>query len=530
MKKKYLLIIEVPGIKDYVFGTDRLVEIRGASALLDKLNRKETERFLKDKLGDAAVECVFSNGGAGQFVITAEKTDLENCICELKGFFAKASKGALRLLCGTAEFSEENYSQASDQARIELKKEKEEESILPCTQLHTGYVHECKSCSGMGSQIIDEHGEKRILCEVCAEKAEYGKKRGLWKEFAEYFENKGVKAKRPRTFEEIGERCRARKDYTALVYADGNAMGKLVKKIETREDFAFFSDTVDSSIREACHESLYKNCKPVNNKIPANILLLGGDDLMVYLAADTAFSFATDAAQLFEEKTEQKFAKNPFFKKRLEGKGLTISLGIAYGKSHTPFPIMLSQSEELLKSAKKAGSQDGAKGKYYAPTYIDFHLTSNYNQIKVSDSRKTHLRLKGARPVKLHQKPYSLPDAQTLLKHARNLTEADIPNTRLKRFGHAPSLGKMNGTLECLMLYTRTKKKQRSIIWDALKSFDCVSNIPWKEPEEEKKNKTDIEQKDKKREDTTTVLSDLIELTGFMRKNNMNRKGESHAP
>ncbi len=192
MEKQYLLIIDVPGIKDYVFGTDRLVEIRGASGLLDKLNRKETERFLKDKLGDAAVECVFSNGGAGQFVITAEKTDLENCICELKGFFAKASKGALRLLCGTAEFSEENYSQASDQARAELKKEKEEESILPCTQLHTGYVHECKSCSGMGSQIIDEHGEKRILCKVCAEKAEYGKKRGLWKEFAEYFEDKGV--------------------------------------------------------------------------------------------------------------------------------------------------------------------------------------------------------------------------------------------------------------------------------------------------------------------------------------------------
>jgi len=30
---------------------------------------------------------------------------------------------------------------------------------------------------------------------------------------------------------------------------------------------------VDDSIREACHGYLYENCKPVQGKIPANILL-----------------------------------------------------------------------------------------------------------------------------------------------------------------------------------------------------------------------------------------------------------------
>ncbi|MDM8525794.1 hypothetical protein QUF80_20675 [Desulfococcaceae bacterium HSG8] len=527
-KKRYLIVADVPGIKEYVFGTDRLVEIRGASALLDKLNRRETEPFLKKRLGNSAVEPVFSNGGAGQFVITAEKTDLEKCILELKGFFAEQSKGGLRLICGIAELSEDNYADVLALAHIGLKKEKEEKTIAPCTQLHTGYMQECRSCSsGMASQSYVYGDEERLLCPACVKKCEYGKKRGLWKEFAEYCDKKkGVEAKRPRTFEEIGDRCRARKGYTALIYADGNAMGKLVKKIRTIEHFKFFSDTVDTSVREACHESLYTNCKPVKDKIPANILLLGGDDLMVYLSADTAFPFALDAARIFEEKTKEKFAGNSFFSELLEGEGLTISLGIAYGKSHTPFPIMFSQSEELLKSAKKAGSQDEKRGEYYAPAYIDFHLSSSYNQIKVSDSRKNHLLLHGATDVKLYQKPYSLTDARVLMEHARNLIEAGIPNTRLKRFGYAPSLGKNNGSLECIKLYARSGIEQRLVIRDALKRFGCLRDIPWKKPEQEK---GDNKHKDKE-DPHTTVLSDIIELVGFMRKGSINRKGESHAP
>jgi CRISPR-associated protein Cmr2 len=503
MENQYILVIDVPGIKEYVFGTDRLVEIRGASALLDILNRRKTEIFLKDNIGKNNVECVFSAGGAGQFVITVEEDSLKTCVKELKEFFVRKSKGGLRLLCGWAEFSEENYSDCLKQAHIELKKEKEENSIIPCSQIHAGYIRECDSCSGMASQPNVYGDEKRFLCDICVEKVAYGKGKGLWGEFVQYCETKGVAAKSPGTFEEVGERCRVRKDYTALVYADGNAMGKLVKAIQTKEQFRTFSETVDQSVREACHEALFENCKPVDGKIPANILLLGGDDLMVYLSADTAFPFAIDAARKFEEKTKQKFASDTFFSQLLRGKGLTISLGIAYGKSHTPFYIMFGQSEELLKSAKKVGSQDKNKGEYYAPTYIDFHISSSYNQIKVSDSRKTHLHLYEPSAVKLYQKPYSLTDAQSLLDHARNLIKSDIPGTRLKRLGYAPFQGKINGTLECLKIYTRTRKEQRTAIWNALDRFGCL--FPWKEVKNEKRETVEV----------TTMLTDLIELAGF---------------
>ncbi len=515
MKNQYIVVIDVPGIKEYVFGTDRLVEIRGASALLDNLNRKETESFLKNNLGENNVECVFSAGGAGQFIISAEEDRLKTCAEELKEFFVRKSKGGLRLLCGWADFSEKNYSDSLKQAHFRLKKDKEENPLIPCTQLHAGYMRECDSCSGTASQSDSYGDEERFLCDICVQKVEQGKNKGLWKEFADYCGKKGIEAKGPKDFEEIGERCLARKDYTALVYADGNAMGKLVKAIRTKEQFKTFSQTVDQSVREACHEALFENCKPVEGKVPANILLLGGDDLMVYLSADTAFPFAIDAARKFEEKTKEKFASDSFFSQLLDGKGLTISLGIAYGKSHTPFSIMFSQSEELLKSAKKAGSQDKNKREYYAPSYIDFHVSSGYNQIKVSDSRKTHLRIDKPSAVKLYQKPYSLTDAQALLEHARNLVKSDIPGTRLKRLGYAPFLGKINGTLECLKIYVRTPKEKRPAIRDALDCFGCLSKIPWKEVENEKGEIVKA----------TTMLTDLIEITSFIKS-----EGESHAP
>jgi len=247
--------------------------------------------------------------------------------------------------------------------------------------------------------------------------------------------------------------------------------------------------------------------------------MLGGDDLMVYLTAETAFPFAVKVAEKFNAITQKKMeATEPgkYFLEKTEGKGLCISIGIAFGKSHTPFSILLHQAEELLSFAKKAGSNDPAAGKYYAPAYIDYHLSTNYNQINVADSRINHLEvpgMQGKRPIRLYQKPYSLTDAKALLESARKLVQSGIPKTRLNRLGNAPVMGKMNGTLECLELYTRTKADQRLVIWNILDRFDCIGNMPW--------NEEGIVD--------TTMLVDLMELVGFCGNDNINAGKEYDA-
>ena len=362
------------------------------------------------------------------------------------------------------------------------------------------------------------------MCGVCLEKLRFERQikrpdseKGAWNEFLDYLKTKSAETARPETFEAIGELCSAKRDYTAVVYADGNNMGKTIEEIDDSDSFRFFSETIEGAIKRACHEALHEIffTREKSGTLPADILLLGGDDLVLYMTAESALPFAVLVARKFNEITKRRFRSEYRFREKLGERGLTISLGIAYGKSHTPFSIMLNQASELLASAKIAGSQDENSGPYYSPSYIDFHLSTAFNRIDVADCRKNHLefgRRNTGKKIRLWQKPYSLEDAEALLLHARNLKEKGIPGTRLKRFGYAPTLGKMNGTVECLMLYARTPKgEKRRAILEALERFGCVPNMPWNETNDDY---------------DSTVLVDLMEIADLCEKND----GARHAP
>lgn len=78
-------------------------------------------------------------------------------------------------------------------------------------------------------------------------------------------------------------------------------MGRLVQEIDSPETCQDFSNIVDDCIRDACYHALTQVCEPEiaaiheegsRGPLPADILLLGGDDLLVMLPADLALDFA----------------------------------------------------------------------------------------------------------------------------------------------------------------------------------------------------------------------------------------------
>lgn len=510
--ERQVVVLDFPGIKKFVFSSDRLVEIRGASALLDELNREFIPKFIAERFGESRSKCIFAGGGAGQFVIQDSPENIREVFCQIQGEVYKRSGGELRVLTGIAHWKDD-YHSALNQAFLNLEKNKSNFPFETQSSLHTGFLRECQSCGGMADRITTYAGEERLLCRACRKKEEAGRGAGLWKEFETFLQEQGIapdKAEnlRPDDFEEIGKRCVARRGYTALVYGDGNAMGRVVKNISDVNQFERFSKAIDSAVREACHEALYRHCTMEDGKIPAAILLLGGDDLMVYLAADTAMPFATEVARLFEEKTRKKLSEgdlDKFFENRLGGKGLTFSLGIAYGKSHTPISIMADQAEELLKSAKKRGSSRAFEKNQAPPACLDFHLTNRFNQVKVADSRNLHLEQQTPKGenLRLYGGPYTLEEAVDLLNHAQSIKKSGIPNSRLHRLGEAPFKGKVNGIIEALTVYGRIRSQnQKMKIWKALERFECLPVIPWHEGSEE----------------TSTVLVDLVGIATLSRK------------
>src|SRR4051794_19285315 len=102
---RYLVVTDTPGIKAFIFGTDPLPEVRGASALLDRLNREETEDILRKALlrGGNLEQTVYANGGAGQFVVAAEGTDtLRDALAALDQYYRGQTGGEARIAFGFA--------------------------------------------------------------------------------------------------------------------------------------------------------------------------------------------------------------------------------------------------------------------------------------------------------------------------------------------------------------------------------------------------------------------------------------------
>jgi len=505
METRYLVVIDFPGIKQFVFGSDRLVEIRGASSILDKLNRERIPGVVKERFGSNKSQCIFAGGGAGQFIIDSDAESIHDLFEEIQAIVRRETGGAMRLIYGIADLKD-GYLHALTSAIGNLDIKKREFPFDIETNIHSGYLQECKSCSGTAAKRTTFGDESRLLCPVCSIKEDWGKEQELWDEFGRFTgeDVKEFRKKRPNVFDKIGKCCNAKQGFAALVYGDGNSMGRFVREIDSAETFKEFSSLVDSSVRDACYEALEKNCPERNGYIPAAILLLGGDDVMVYLAADTALGFASCFARAFERLTRERIEKSSsreFFEKRLGKKGFTISLGAVIAKSHTPISLMVSQAGELLASAKEKGYRN-KDGKYYTPAFIDFHFLNKFNQVSVEDCRRKNLTMvtpKGEK-IRLFMGPYSIEDTECLIKSARALKKSGLPSSRLHKLGSSPFNGKVNGSLETLEVYGRSQKSHQTVILDTMKKFGCFPLMPWKQGDD----------------GITTVMVDLVEISGFV--------------
>jgi hypothetical protein len=91
--RKSLVAFDTDHIKSYVFGTDRLKEIRGASALLDDLNRKEMLRIAKEFYSKDKMRDIYLNGGSGLFLLMVGKEEAHEFGKHVRKGFEEATRG-----------------------------------------------------------------------------------------------------------------------------------------------------------------------------------------------------------------------------------------------------------------------------------------------------------------------------------------------------------------------------------------------------------------------------------------------------
>ncbi|GIW92215.1 MAG: hypothetical protein KatS3mg110_0256 [Pirellulaceae bacterium] len=503
MSNRFLVVFDTPSIKQYVFGTDVLREIRGASANLDELNRVKTRSRISSILKNAEICEVYANGGSAQFIIQGVSADEVRQACrEVAVLYMNETAGDVIPVYGIAPLLEEqHYRTAVQAAQTELRSRREMtfgHRVCWAMPIAT----ECSSASHLpASGLYQIGGDAPLaLSHSSHRKAERGRsarEHGMWFEWMQYLANMGGwphkddwDKLRCDTLDEIGDFSEGRvSGYIGLIYADGNAMGQVVRDLPSPDVCRAFSQLVDGSIRSACFHALTESCtqeieqirrtgQNARCRLPADILLLGGDDLLVVLPADRSLAFATRVAQEFENITGQKIGQlngtaKEFFAK-LGRMRMSISVGVAIARGNYPFYLLLDLAEELLKNAKKYSRSDSA-----IEARVDFHVVAGANSFSLHHVRRddyfcnssTHSGDSCPRTLR----PLSLAQMEKLRDSVDTLRRVNFPRSKLHTLYEAslsPSVTLAMRTIREVFVRCKTvpSQNERLAIWDALQN------------------------------------------------------------
>lgn len=143
-------------------------------------------------------------------------------------------------------------------------------------------------------------------------------------------------------FKELGDLSNS-KNKIAVVHADGNGLGKLVPKLGSK--LSSFSIALDKATTKA-----FLDAKTEDMKLRE--VILGGDDLTVICDANRALEFTHKYLKNFEENTKKIKELNGIQKK------LTACAGIAYCNEKYPFHYAIDLAEALCGVAKNHSKRE----------------------------------------------------------------------------------------------------------------------------------------------------------------------------
>lgn len=520
--ESFVVLIDIPSIKKYVFGTDTLNEMRGASAKLDRLNRETMEQHLCDALGAAHVELIYANGGSAQFLAhecsaLAVKTACDGMVRHIR----EETGGEVRVVYGIASLeNESDYPEAVRMAHFRMRCHREFAASYRSPALRFPAVMKCESAPHLPAAHIQSDGTGGV---TGLSKASYAKnlqgretrRDGLWSEWMRHLESTGPWPAaehwgnlRCQSLTDIGDKSEWR-NYIGIVYADGNAMGKVVQQLNQPTQLHQFSRIIDTSIRDACFsaltcisesqvdtvrgEALHRNTNCFE-PLAADILLLGGDDLLVAVPAHHALNFALQVTERFEELAREKIANLPdaetrqFFRDALGDSGtFTISCGVAIAKSSYPFYLSLALAEQLLNNAKRKESQYAQTEPSDNKARIDFHVVAGANSHALQQVREETYQAGNEATAPRTLRPLTCPQLAALRSSVSELRDAGFPRTKLHELQEAALAAEPNeADWRIRDIFARCQhghnRSQRRALWHAVQRLcpdGYTFEFPW---------------------------------------------------
>ena len=547
----FLVVIETQKVKSYLFASPIMRETRGASILLDYLNRKETGNKLT-QYNSKDYETIYLGGGGGR-VLFRRCDDARKFKYELRDMYRRNTVNA-RVSVEIVERNIQNGKKEDFSRWISRGIKESQKKKLGLTEgvpiLAGRWIQPCTSCGYENAEeIINEHGEHR-LCRACFLKREEirehlyvkiksGKlhhrplqkkeelekrytKRFIYTTLAQYTEDKGFRAVLPQDFNDIGDMS-VPGNYMGFIYADGNRMGEHIKNLgtiyktdeEAKLAYRAFSNIVDQATREAAVEAVLETVifgeeekigADIGRFVPAEFIMAGGDDLMLTVPAQNALDVAVLFMDKFQEKTktlQSEYMEKLKLSLPFDTCGLTSSAGVVIAHAHYPVSDLVAFAGELMKMAKKkeVELEEGQK----AGT-LDFMVLSEAGSESIKERRKKeYQKIQNGKSVRLTERPYTTFEARGLMATIRSLKKSRLPRSKLKALYPALFQSPMQAQFNALRIKERLKTtgdlKEGSVLHSLAKK---LMRFPFQENENG---------------DWSTPFTEIIELYDFVTAN-----------
>lgn len=334
---KYLYGATVQGIQGFIFQTNELKDIVGASELVEEICTTEFDEFCKngaEKIIGAAgnVKCIYNNE--------------EDCRRAVLEFPKKVMTRAPGITISEAVVKMDGkYSNFAD-AVLELEELLREQRNKPAKRINSGLMGMLRSRkTGLPATCVD-NGD---FLDESTEKKRLNAKKGN--------NNSTIKLSRKNfginnlTNDQICydiEDMVKDNDWIAVIHADGNGLGQIVQQFEDAQKYQNFSKNLDTATMEAAQTAFQNTCIEFGisllDKLPFRPIVLSGDDHTIICRGDLAMTYVKEYLAQFELKTKEKLGL---------GYGLTACAGVAYIKSSYPFYYGYDLAESLCAIAKR---------------------------------------------------------------------------------------------------------------------------------------------------------------------------------
>ena len=421
---KYLYAMSIKGIQEFIFSSNELKDIEGASEIVKNI-KTEFEKY-KDKCN------ILLNAAGNIKAVFNNKEDLEEVTNE---FYKKVLNMGYGLLVTQAVLKiKDNFPNKDEFSKIEnLLHSKRNRPNISMDR----YLSIMKLSPKSARPVIKyENNEPFDMAKNQKNKNEVEGNKNL-------------------------EKLANKKGKIAVIHADGNSLGQVVAGLG--KNISKFSDELDEATKKSFYDAI-KDILKDNNKY--RLVVLGGDDMSVIMDADYAIEFTKEFLKNFEENT-----------KNLTGvkNNLTACAGIAITNKKYPFYYAIELAENLCGVAKKSSK---SKNETNPPSSLMYYNLQSGN-VDFEEIKENTLKIND---IDLLYGPYYVnesPKIDDLLTLIELLETSNSPKSKLREWLKFLEIDENVAQIYLNRIYQMAKSKWKELeeFEKTLKNFDENLNL-----------------------------------------------------